>query len=97
MLTWFVCSNPGCSPDTAAQRDMKTHWVITVKDPGDRGAGALGYEHRFEFDDTEKAFRCAKGAQELEREPAFRSSARPFASLQSVGSPAFIGQIGLGR
>jgi len=24
----------------------------------------LGYEHRFEFDDTEKAFRCAKGAQE---------------------------------
>lgn len=64
MLPWFVCSNPGCSPDTAAQRDMKSHWVITVKDSGDRGAGAFGYERRFEFGDTEEAFLCARGAQE---------------------------------
>jgi len=43
---------------------MSTYWVITVKDPGDRVAGTLGYERRFEFGDTEEAFQCAKGAQE---------------------------------
>jgi hypothetical protein len=43
---------------------MRAHWVITVKDPGDREAGVLGYERRFEFGDPEEAFRCAKGAQE---------------------------------
>ena len=42
---------------------MSTYWVITVKDRGDRGAGVFGYERRFEFGDTEEAFRCAKGAQ----------------------------------
>jgi hypothetical protein len=47
----------------AAQRDVRTYWVITVKDPVDRGAGISGYERRFEFGDTEEAFRCAKGAQ----------------------------------
>jgi hypothetical protein len=41
---------------------MSTYWVITVKDPGDREAGISGYERRFEFGDTEEAFRCAKDA-----------------------------------
>jgi hypothetical protein len=40
---------------------MKSHRVITVKDPGDRG-GAFGHERRFEFGDTEEAFPCARGA-----------------------------------
>ena len=43
--------------------DVRTYWVITVKDPADRGAGISGYERRFEFGDTEEAFQCAKGAQ----------------------------------
>ena len=41
---------------------MKTYWVITVKDPGDREAGVSGYERRFEFDDVERAFACSKRA-----------------------------------
>ncbi len=41
---------------------MKTHWVITVKDPRDREAGLPGYERRFEFDDVERAFACSQGA-----------------------------------
>jgi len=41
---------------------MKTHWVIIVKDPGDREAGLPGYERRFEFDDVERAFACSQGA-----------------------------------
>ena len=42
---------------------MRTYWVITVKDAGDRRAGVPGYERRFEFGDPEEAFRCAKDAQ----------------------------------
>ena len=41
---------------------MKTYWVITVKDPGDREAGVSGYERRFEFDDVERAFACSQRA-----------------------------------
>ena len=43
---------------------MKTYWVIIVKEARDCGAGVSGYERRFEFGDTEEAFKCAKGAQE---------------------------------
>jgi hypothetical protein len=43
---------------------MKTYWVVTVKDAGDCEAGVSGYERRFEFGNTEEAFKCAKGAQE---------------------------------
>ena len=41
---------------------MRTYWVITVKDPGDRDAGVSGYERRFEFGDLEEALRCANDA-----------------------------------
>ena len=43
---------------------MSTYWVIIVTDLGDREAGLSGYEQRFEFGDTEDAFRSAKSAQE---------------------------------
>ena len=62
---------------------MKSHWVITVKDPGDRGAGVFGYERRFEFGDTEEAFRCAKGAQEAGFEV---SAAKVFATRERLSS-----------
>jgi hypothetical protein len=81
MFTCFVSSNPRCSPDTAAPADMRTYWVITVKDPGDRGAGVFGYERRFEFGDPEEAFRCAKVAQEAGFEVA---SARVFATRERL-------------
>jgi hypothetical protein len=42
---------------------MQTYWVITVRDPGDREAGISRYERRFEFDELERAFECAQGAQ----------------------------------
>ena len=40
----------------------RTYWVITVNDPGDREAGVIRYQRRFEFDDLEEAYRCAQGA-----------------------------------
>jgi hypothetical protein len=62
---------------------MRTYWVITVKDPGDRGAGVSGYERRFEFGDLEEAFRCTKGAQEAGFEVA---AARVFATRERLSS-----------
>ena len=41
---------------------MKTYWVITVKDPGDREAGVSRYGRRFEFGDEEEAYECALAA-----------------------------------
>ena len=41
---------------------MKTYWVITVRDPGDRETGVSGYEHRLAFDDVERAFACSQEA-----------------------------------
>ena len=79
MLTPFVSSRP--RPTRQHQRDMRTYWVISVKDPGDRGAGIFGYERRFEFRDLEEAFRCAKGAQaagfEVAAARVFARSGRP--------------------
>jgi hypothetical protein len=64
---------------------MSTYWVITVTDLGDRGAGLLGYEHRFEFGDTEDAFRCAKSAQDA----GFKvSAARVLATRERLSSTA---------
>ncbi len=62
---------------------MRTYWVITVKDAGDRGAGVLGYERRFEFGDPEEAFRCAKGAQEA----GFEVAAAKVSSERYSSSP----------
>jgi hypothetical protein len=50
---------------------VKTYWVITVKEPGNRGAGVSRYERRFEFGDLRKALECAQGA----RRAGFRVSA----------------------
>jgi len=62
---------------------MRTYWVVTVKEPGDRGAGISGYERRFEFASLEEAFRCAKGAQEAGFEVA---AARVFATRERLSS-----------
>lgn len=62
---------------------MRTYWVITVKDAGDRGSGVFGYERRFEFGDPEEAFLCAKGAQEAGFEVA---AARVFATRERLSS-----------
>lgn len=64
---------------------MSTYWVITVTDPGDRGAGLVGYEHRFGFGDTEEAFQCAKSAQDA----GFKvSAAKVVASRDRLSSTA---------
>jgi hypothetical protein len=62
---------------------IRTYWVITVKDPGDRVAGVFGYERRFEFGDLEEAFQCAKDAQEAGFEV---SSAKVFATRERLSS-----------
>ena len=62
---------------------MRSYWVITVKDAGDRGTRVLGYERRFEFGDPEEAFRCAKGAKEAGFEVA---AARVSATSERLSS-----------
>jgi hypothetical protein len=62
---------------------MRTYWVITVKDPGDRDAGVFGYERRFEFGDLEEAFRCAKDANEAGFKVA---AAKVFATRERLSS-----------
>ena len=62
---------------------MRTYWVITVKDPGDLGAGVFGYERRFQFGDPEEAFQCAKGAQEAGFEVA---AAKVYATRERLSS-----------
>jgi hypothetical protein len=46
----------------------RTYWVITVRDRGDLEAGIRPYERRFEFDDLEEAYRCARAAREADLE-----------------------------
>jgi len=61
----------------------RTYWVITVKDPGDREAGVIRYERRFEFDDLEEAYRCAQGADQAGFEIAV---AKVFATRDRLSS-----------
>jgi hypothetical protein len=42
---------------------MKTYWVMTVKDPGNRRAGVSRYERRFEFGELKEALECAQSAR----------------------------------
>jgi hypothetical protein len=42
---------------------MKTYWVVTVRDPGDRRAGVSRYERRFEFGEPNEASECVQGAR----------------------------------
>lgn len=66
-----------------ATRGIRTYWVITVRDPGDREAGVFRCERRFEFGDLEEAFECARSAQRAGFEI---SAAKVFATREKVSA-----------
>lgn len=66
-----------------AEPGTRFYWIITVRDPGDREAGVLRYERRFEFGDLDEAFECARSAGKA----GFAvSAARVFATRAKLSS-----------